>query len=181
MLPAALRRASAAPGRVVRDQVELVRRSIALFVEMDGIDRAMALAAQAFTALFPLVILVAVAKEGGDGKGLADQIVAQFHLTGSTAEAVRRGLPTNGSVQEGLSGLSVLILVVSALSFTRALQRLYARAWKLEARGLRDTPWGIAWLAGFSVYAALHPALNGMSPGRWGWPCRLPAGPCSRC
>jgi membrane protein len=168
MLSAALRRATSAPRRVVRGQIELVRRSIALFYELDGIDRSMALAAQAFTALIPMVILVAVITEGGNGKSLADQIVDRFGLNGATAEAVRRGLPSTGSVEDGLSGLSVLILVVSALSFTRALQRLYARVWDVPARGFRDTGWGIGWLGVVTLYAFLHPLLHGHISGKLG-------------
>jgi membrane protein len=176
MLSAALRRATSAPRRVVRGQIDLVRRSIALFYDLDGIDRSMALAAQAFTALIPMVIIVAVITEGGKGKSLADQIVDRFSLTGATANAVRRGLPASGSVEEGLSALSIVILVVSALSFTRALQRLYARVWNVQARGFRDTGWGIGWLAVITLYAFLHPLLHGHVSGKVGLALSFAAG-----
>jgi membrane protein len=168
MLSAALGRVFSRPRRFVRGQIDLVRRSISLFYELDGIDRSMGLAAQAFTALIPMVILVAVATEGGKGKSLADQIVDRFNLAGATALAVRRGLPSTGSVEEGLSALSILILVVSALSFTRALQRLYARVWNVEAHGFRDTGWGIGWLIVIGMYAFLHPLLHGHVSGSLG-------------
>jgi membrane protein len=168
MLSSALRRATSTPRRFLRAQIDLVRRSISLFHELDGIDRSMALAAQAFTALIPLVILVAVATEGGKGKSLSNQIVDRFNLTGPTAESVRRALPTTGSVEDGLSALSIFILVVSALSFTRALQRLYARLWEVQARGFRDTGWGIGWLVAIAIYAFLHPLLHGHVSGSLG-------------
>jgi membrane protein len=54
----------------------------------------------------------------------------------------------------------VLVLVVSVLSFTRRLQRLYEDTWEFEQRGLRGTGWGLAWIVFFVVYASLHPALD---------------------
>jgi membrane protein len=176
MLSGGLQRASSAPRRFVRGQIELVQRSIRLYAEMDGVDRAMALAAQAFTALIPLVIVVAVATEGGHGKTVADQIVNRFGLTGSTATAVRQALPTSGAVQNGLSIFSILVLVISALSFTRALQRLYERAWGLEARSFRDTAWGIVWLGTFGLYSILHPLLHGHISGSLGLGASLVGG-----
>jgi membrane protein len=147
-------------------QVRLVRRSLERFVAMDGFNRSMALAAQAFTTLIPLLIIVAAVAEAGDGKNLGDRIIELIGLSGASAASLRRALPPTGTVQDSLSVLSVVILVISALSFTRALQRMYARAWGLEAHGLRDAPWGLTWLAGFSLYAVLHPLLHDDGIGR---------------
>jgi membrane protein len=121
MLSGGLSRAATASRRFVRGQVRLVRRSVGRFVAMDGFDRSMALAAQAFTALIPLLIIVAAVGEAGDGKALGDRVIERFGLSGSTAASVQRALPSSGTVEDSLSVLSVVILVVSALSFTRAL------------------------------------------------------------
>jgi membrane protein len=128
---------------------------------MDGFDRAMALAAQAFTALFPLLIVVAAAAEAGSGKSLGEQMVARFSLTGEAAASVRRALPSAGTVTDSITAISAVILVISALSFARALQRLFERAWLLESRGVRDTPWSLLWLLGVSLYALGHVLLHG--------------------
>jgi membrane protein len=161
IVSAGLRRVTARPRRFLRSQYELVRDSLERFAEMDGFDRSMSIAAQAFTALVPLVIIAAVITEGGKGKSLGDQIITRFGLKGAAADAIRSGLPSTGSVEDSLSVLSVFILVVSALSFTRALQRMYARAWDVQARGMRDTGWGIGWLAVVTLYFLLHPVLHG--------------------
>jgi membrane protein len=58
-----------------------------------------------------------------------------------------------------VSALGTAILVISALSFTRALQRLYERAWRLPSLGLRGNVAGFEWLLVFSAYLALHPIL----------------------
>jgi membrane protein len=62
----------------------------------------------------------------------------------------------------------VLILLISALSFTCALQRMYERAWQLEARGMRAAPWGLLWLAYLTLYLVLHPALHDQVSGAVG-------------
>jgi membrane protein len=176
MLSGGLSRAAAAPRRVVRGQFRLVRLSIERFVAMDGFDRSMALAAQAFTTLIPVLIIVAATAENGDGQSLADQLIERFDLSGATAASVQRALPATGTVRDSLSVLSVVILVISALSFTRALQRMYVRAWNLEAHGLRDAPWGLTCLALFALYAILHPGLHGHVPGSFGLVASLAGG-----
>src|SRR5205085_423252 len=135
-----------------------LRRSFSVYVAMDGFDRAMALAAQAFTALVPLVIVVATAFEGGHDESLGDAIVDRFGLTGHAADSVRSALPTSAGFGDSVSLFSALLLIFSALSFTRAMQRMYERAWDLEARGIRDAAYGLLWLAGFATYAVAHPA-----------------------
>jgi membrane protein len=140
--------------------LRFLRRCFSTYVAMDGFDRAMALAAQAFTALIPLVIVVAAVFEGGHDKPLGEAVVERLGLTGATADSVRTALPTSSGVEESVTLFSVLILVFSALSFTRAMQRMYERAWGLEARGVRDAAWGLLWLVGFAGYLLLHPALH---------------------
>jgi membrane protein len=176
MVSAGLSRAAAASRRFVRRQVRFVRRAIELFVGMDGFDRSMALAAQGFTTLIPLLIIVAAIAEGGDGESLGDQIIERFDLSGATAASVHRALPTTGIVRDSLSVWSAIILVISALSFTRALQRMYARAWNLEVHSMRDAPWGLAWLALFALYAVLHPGLHGHVSGSFGFAASLAGG-----
>ncbi|HEY3190421.1 MAG TPA: YhjD/YihY/BrkB family envelope integrity protein [Solirubrobacteraceae bacterium] len=147
-----------------RTLIDLTRNSITRFVEMDGIDRSMGLAAQGFTALFPLLIVIAAGVEGGRGASLGDALVRRFHLSGGAAAAAHRAFPQSGAVGDSVTVVSALVLLISVLSFARALQRMYERAWRLEARGIRDTPYGLLWLAVLCAYAGLHLALNGRLP-----------------
>ena len=147
--------------RFTRGPVDVARRSVGIFISMAAFDRAMALAAQAFTALVPMLIVVAAVLEGGDSDSVGAALVDRLNLSGATADSVQRALPASSSVESAVSGLSVVILVISALSFTRALQRLYESAWGLEARGVRDTGYGLLWLAGFAALVAAHLALHG--------------------
>ena len=159
--PGGSRDALARPRRWVNAVIDFAERCLERFVSMDGFDRAMALAAQAFTALFPLLIVVAAAAESGQGKSLGDQLIDRFGLDGAAADSVRRAFPSTGAITDSVTALSALILVISALSFARGLQRLYERAWLLERRGVRDTPWSLLWLLVVSVYAVAHVLLHG--------------------
>ena len=57
------------------------------------------------------------------------------------------------------------MLVLSALAFTRALQRLYVRAWGLEKIGVRGNGWGLLWLLAFAAFGSLEPAILSLFSG----------------
>lgn len=134
-----------------------MRRLAEPLLRFNMLDRSLALGAQAFGALIPLMIVLE-AVEPGDA-GMADEVVDRFNLSGAGAEAVTEAFAVTDD-QTSTTALSVLVLVVSVLSFTRRLQRLYEDTWEFEQRGLRGTGWGLAWIVFFVVYASLHPALE---------------------
>ena len=145
-----------APALLVRG-----RQLIELFVEpllrFNFIDRSLALGAQAFGAVIPLLIVLQAAQPGHTS--LADDLIARFHVSGAAADSLRAAFATP-TEQVATTALSVLLLIVSTLSFTRRLQRLYEESWSLPTRGLRGTGSGLLWIAVFAVYASLHPALD---------------------
>jgi membrane protein len=128
-------------------------------IRIAGVDRALAIGAQAFGALFPLMILYATLVPGQAG-GLADALIERFGLEGSAASTVRNLFGAGDEVTSDANAIGAVILVVSALSFTRALQRLYESAWRLESRGYWATGWGLLWLVGFVSYFSTLSALN---------------------
>ena len=150
---------------------DLGRRSLTRFAEIGGVDRAMGLAAQAFTAVFPLLIVFSALLHGGSGESVGDMLVKKLDLTGDAADAVHRAFPDSSSVEQSVTWLSGALVLISVLSFTRALQRLYERAWQLDAHGIRDTGWGMLWLVSVGVYVGLHPVLRDVLP-EW---ARIPA------
>ena len=121
------------------------------------IDRSLALGAQAFGALIPLLIVIETAQPGNES--LADELIERFRLTGAAAETVRTAFSTPTD-EATITALGVIVLIVSTLSVTRRLQRLYEETWSLESRGLRGTGWGLAWIAFFALYGLLHPLLD---------------------
>ncbi|HET6968585.1 MAG TPA: YhjD/YihY/BrkB family envelope integrity protein [Ornithinibacter sp.] len=111
----------------VRDDRWFPRRCLRAFFEQQGLDRAMVVASQSFTALIPLMILTsAVLPRGGDSS-MADAVIRKFGLSGATAESVRTVFEASSSGSVGV--LSLLLLVLSGVSLTRRLQKMYLDAW----------------------------------------------------
>jgi membrane protein len=129
------------------------------FVQLQGFDRAVALGGQAFTALVPLLIVYTSLVSRATGRDFADQLIQIFGLSGSSATDLRRAFAPAGEVQSEVSAFGVLLLVVSALSFARALQRLYQLAWDRPSLGLKATKWGLIWLALVIAIVTLRPPI----------------------
>ena len=132
--PAVTREASAAPWTRLpgRLRSSFPGRCAAGFLELQGIDRAMAIAAQAFTALVPLLLLVSAFSPLQADNGAARALINRFHLTGESARLVQEvfARPPAGSV----GVMSFLLLLISGVSFTRRVQRMYQTAWHLPPR-----------------------------------------------
>jgi membrane protein len=129
-------------------------------VHFNILDRSLVLGAQAFGALIPLLIVLQAAQS----KSIAAGLIERFHLHGDAAATVREAFAATDG-QATTTTLSVVVLLVSVLSFTRRLQRLYEATWEFEPRGLRGTGWGLVWIAAFALYASLYPALDDLVHG----------------
>ena len=147
-----------------------MRRLVAPFVErlveVELFDRAVALASQAFVALIPFLVIAAAVMPYDQQPSFADSIISRFHLTGDSAEAVDTLFATPGGATSPLNAVGVFLLVVSALSFCRAMQRLYEKAWRLSTRGIRSTGSHLMWLLLAAVYGSIGTTLN-TTAGDW--------------
>ncbi|MFC7528668.1 YihY/virulence factor BrkB family protein [Actinoplanes sp. GCM10030250] len=132
-------------------------------VRVQVFDRSMTLAAQAFTSIFPLLIMFG-ALLGSRARDRLDELV---RLPDSSARLLDEAL---GGSRNGAFGLvGGLIVVVSATGLARALNRSYRAIW-LE-RGRRPGPAATAWQVGtvlmlvlFLVSARILGWLTGMLP-----------------
>jgi len=97
---------------------------------IQGGDRALVLAAQAFTALIPLLLLVAALAPADQRDVVSRAVTGRFRLTGDAAAAVDQLFAHSGSSSVGL--LSGFLLLLSGISLTRRMQRMYQQAWRLE-------------------------------------------------
>ena len=147
---------------------ELIAAITERLLAVELVDRAVALASQAFVALIPLLVVTAALTPGSERDSFADTLVRRFRLDGASAEMVERVFAAPAEVRDTLSVGGALLLVVSALSFCRALQRLYERAWRVPKLGMRATPAQLEWLALVVVYLTLVGALNGLAADRIG-------------
>jgi membrane protein len=151
--------------RLIASTIDLGERAFARFVELEGFDRAMALAGQTFAALLPLMLVISAVSPTG-GRDAADGLTQRFHLDSSAEAAVKASVEQPAQLESSLSVLSVIVLVISALSFTRALQRLYLRAWRVPKIGMPlANAWGLLWLAAFSAYFSLQPVIVALFDG----------------
>jgi membrane protein len=101
------------------------------FIALQGIDRSLVLASQAFTALIPLLLLVAALAPADQRDVVSQAINGRFRLTGDAAAAVDQLFASSGSSSIGL--LSGFLLLFSGVSLTRRMQRMYQQAWRLDA------------------------------------------------
>jgi membrane protein len=109
------------PGRIIE-------RGAHALVEIEVFDRSMTLAAQAFTSVFPLLILVATLRprQGNQvGAALADSL----GLNAQARESLEAALPAAGSAASTFGVIGALVVLISATSFSRALVRMYVRIW----------------------------------------------------
>jgi membrane protein len=145
---------------------EFVAPYLERLAEVEYVDRSVALASQAFVALIPLLLVSSSVLPRSERRSYGDSLVRRFELHGTSATEVRQVFTQPSEVRNTLSVLGFLVLVVSALSFCRVLQRLYERAWRLPALGMRGTPGQVAWLAVAVVYLVVVGGLN-TAAGRW--------------
>jgi membrane protein len=133
-------------------------------IAINGYDRALALAAQAFVGLVPMLVIVAALVPGPVSSSSEPALSAALGLSGDAATATA----TAALVHEppGVDTITILgglLLVVSVLGFTRALQRTYLAAWRLPSTGLRGYARGLlssaALIGGFAALGLLGPAL----------------------
>ena len=131
-----------APPPVLR----VITRTASGLQDAEPFDRGMTLAAQAFTSIFPLIIAIAALIPGQ----LRDPVRPRRRSVGESRTdsraVVEQALPAHSDTRGAFGILGVLIVVVSATSFSRALARMYAKVWRVRAPG---------WTGGWRWVAAL--------------------------
>ena len=134
----------------------------------------MAIAAQAFTALIPLLILIGALAPNEKQNVVADAVIAKFRLGGDASAAVRRLFDHPAGASTG--ALSVVLLVFSGVSLTRRLQRTYQQAWDLPPnKGLRNSFNALLGLATLvTEIALLYSVRSLVRPLPTGWVLGVP-------
>src|SRR4051795_5621988 len=149
------------PFWVIGILVDLVRDWVSRFFAVQAFDRAMSIGAYAYAGLFPLLIVTAAVRPKGDNQDFAQVLIEEFHLTGSAAKSVQLAFAPIGNVQSSVTALGLVLLLYSALSFSRGLQRLYEGAFGLPTLGMRNTPRGMLWLAFLAALFTIRPLITG--------------------
>jgi membrane protein len=139
---------------------EFVLRVVNRFQKLAGFDRSVALASGALTALIPLTIVASAFSSQLGGKGTAERIIDRYDLTGGGAEAVQDVFSPASGTSTSLGVIGFLFLMVTVLSFSRAVQRLVEQTWELDPLSVRNTFNGLLWIGGLGLYAALSGLLQ---------------------
>jgi membrane protein len=123
--------------------------------EVAFIQSAVVMAAQTFMALFPLLIVVIALAPTSIGHEITSAASARLGLSGHTGDEVDRLVASRDNLKGTLTVFGVIVVLGSATSFTRALQRVYENAWRLPRLGLLGSIRGLGWLVGLVAYLVL--------------------------
>lgn len=135
-------------------------------LEMEFVDRSVALAAKAFVAFLPALVAVAAYLPDQSRRSLASSLQNRLGLSGSSLEVVQATLSTGAQTRSATSLVGLLLTLFYATTFTTALQRIYLRAWRRPPRKDRRRPLtGLAWIIGvvllFAIIGGLQRVLHG--------------------
>ena len=135
-------------------------------LEIEFIDRSVALAGKAFVSFFPLVIVVAAFMPERVRSSIIAALTSRLGMRGDSLVLAREAFASADEVRKatGLLGLVLTIFFVS--SFTTALRRVYVHAWRRPPHPKSGAHWrGVVWLlvmlASLALLGALRGALHG--------------------
>jgi membrane protein len=137
-------------------QTGLPGRIIGRLIEVQVLDRAVILAAQAFSAALPLFIVVSTISPHPGGDSPATVLTGKLGLGPADTSSLQSGVVPPPSARASIGILGVVLAMLTATSFARALQRSsYQLAWRLPPVGLRAAWRPLALVVGLALYIEL--------------------------
>lgn len=113
-----------------------VLRALRDIRDLELFDRAMTLAAQAFTSILPVLIVASSLR--GSLNPEADALFAEnLSLDDHTAELVKQSIPQTIEGVTFTQVIGALLLIIAASAFARALERCFRRIWKTPKAPIR--------------------------------------------
>jgi len=136
-------------------QAGMAGRILGRLVEVRFLDRTVILAAQAFSAILPLLIVVSTISPhpGGDSPGAC--LARRLGLTADEVSSLQVAVVPPPTARASIGVLGVVLALLTATSFARALQRSYELAWRLPRAGLRAAWRALALVIGLVLYVEL--------------------------
>lgn len=131
-------------------------------LEIEFVDRSVALAGKAFVSFFPLVVVVAAFVPDRIRSSIITTVTARLGFEGRALTTAREALASSDDIRKATGVLGLVLTIFFATSFTTALQRVYLRAWRRPRGGRAGEYWrGAAWLLVVLGYMAMLGALRG--------------------
>lgn len=135
-------------------------------LEIEFVDRSVALAGKGFVAFFPLIIVVAAFMPEGVRDSIFTALTHRLGIHGEALQIARDAFATSDDVRRATGVLGLVLTVFYATSFTTAMQRIYLRAWRRPpARATGTYTRGPTWLVIFLAFAAASGALRTLFDG----------------
>ena len=151
----------AALGHATRLESTIVGRFWARLLEVEFVDRSVALAAKAVVSFFPLLIVAAALSPPQARSSIVDTIATRFGVSGEAFSIMKQAFASPDQTRAATGLLGSVLAVAYAVSFTTALQRVYLRAWRRPAGGgVRNKGRGAVWVAGVLVLVLLLGSLR---------------------
>ncbi|WP_425837020.1 YhjD/YihY/BrkB family envelope integrity protein [Streptomyces fractus] len=143
----------------------LVGRILQQLVRVSILDMATRLAAQAFLAALPMLIALASFCPQAVRRELLSSLRTLIGTSGPVVAQAEEAAGGADSTLHSWGAAGVLVALLSATAFTRALQRLCERAWDVPHSGVRLVAWRwavwlLVWVAMLIVQGALHRAFG---------------------
>ena len=154
--------------RIARLQIWLERLFIwrvwERLLEIEFLDRSVALAGKAFVSFFPLVIVVAAFVPDRTRGSIVSALAARLGLRGDAFALVQESFASPDAIRSATGLFGLVLTIFFATSFTTALQRVYVRAWRRPPHSGVDKYWrGVIWLMAMLVSLALVGGLRGLA------------------
>jgi membrane protein len=153
---------------VLRTRLErlLLWRVWERMLEIEFVDRSVALAGKAFVSFFPLVIVVAAFMPQRIRSSILTSVTARLGIRGDALTLARAAFASTDDVRKATGLLGLVLTILFATSFTTALQRVYLRAWRRPPGAGTGAYWrGVTWLlvvlVGIALLGGLRGALGG--------------------
>ena len=144
-------------------EASLIGRVWERMLEIEFIDRGIALAGKAFVSFFPLVIVVAAFVPASIRNSIISTMVHRIGIVGDAQRQVRSAFASANDVRRATGAFGLVLTFFFASSFTTALQRVFLRTWRRPSGGaVYSYVRGISWLTGFVAYLAIAGAVRGL-------------------
>jgi membrane protein len=135
------------------ERVPALGRVVSELVRVEVIDRALAIGAQALLAVLPLLVVVAAYSPPSFGADVLGQIRDIMGLDAEVSAPLQKLVLPQSEVRAETGAIGLLVTLISATSFSRALQRAYAKVWDLTGvRRSGAVRSSVLWLGGWLVY-----------------------------
>jgi membrane protein len=152
----------------VRNRLErlLLWRAWERMLEIEFLDRSVALAGKAFVSFFPLVIVIAAFVPDRIRSSIITTLTTRLGFRGDALDLAREAFASSDDIRGATSLLGLVLTIFFATSFTTALQRVYVRAWRRPPPTGVGKYWrGAAWLLAMVASMALLGGLRGVVDG----------------